>query len=200
MNQITYEELNLSYQFEIIVTMEKNEENRESRKPFFRKGHSETFHHLLLKFLAYCYFWDEPRELIIEPNYRVEGYKPDLLQLIPSEIPRRLKKDVGIWVECKDVSEKKLLKLAKTLPRGQIYWFHIDHYFERLLSHPKILKKFDSHTNLKLIGIDMTYQEYDFLAYQMGGRNLKWFIQRNEETLIIIDRRWKREIEFCNKQ
>ncbi|TFF94108.1 MAG: hypothetical protein EU543_02065 [Promethearchaeota archaeon] len=179
--------------------MEKNKENRESRKLFFRKGHSETFHHLLFKFLAYCYFWDEPRELIIEPNYRFKGYKPDLLQLIPSEIPRRLRKDVGIWVECKDVAIKKLLKLAKTLHRSHIYWFHLDHYFERLLANPKILKKFDSQTNLKLIGIDMTYQEYDFLAYQMGDNNLEWFIQRDEETLIIIDRTWKKEIEFCTK-
>jgi len=190
---------NIPYQFEITVTMEKNEKNREIRRLYFRKGHSETFHHILIKFLAYCYFWDEPRELIIEPNFRFKGYKPDLLQLIPSEIPRRMKKDVGIWVECKNVAVKKLLKLAKTLPRSQVYWFHIDHYFERLLANLKMLRKFESHTNLKLIGIDMTNQVYNFLAYQMGVKNLEWFIQRDGEKLKITDRTWKREIEFCNK-
>jgi len=190
---------NLPYRFEIEVIMEKNGEVEEGQTLYFRKGHSETFHHIFLKFLAYCYFWDEPRELIIEPNYRFKGYKPDLLQLIPSEIPRRLKKEVGIWVECKDVAVKKLLKLAKTLPRSQIYWFHLDHHFERLLANPKTLRNLETHTNIKLIGIDITTQEYDFLANQMGIKNLKWFIQRDGAKLIITDRTWKREIEFCNK-
>ncbi|MBD3215060.1 MAG: hypothetical protein GF311_20805 [Candidatus Lokiarchaeota archaeon] len=168
----------------------------EERHLYLRKGHSETFQHILIKTLAYIYFWEDSREIKIEPNYRFKGYKPDLLKLIPSDIPRRLKKEVGLWVECKDVNIKKLQKLARSLPNSRIYWFNLTSYFRILLNDKKILQKIKQYDNLHLIGIALQKSDYNFLARDLGRKNIEWGIEKNENTLSIYTKHWNKTIEF----
>lgn len=187
---------NLPYQFEITLIRQDQPDDDKRRHLYLRKGHSETFLHILIKILAYCYFWDESEEIEIEPNFKFRGYKPDLLKLIPSEIPRRLQQDVGLWVECKDVAIRKLRKLAKILPRSRIFWFHLDNYFNKLLKDGKIHKEFNSSENIHFIGIEIEGNAPDFLASKLREENLKWIFKMEEESIELTDGNWQRRIKF----
>ena len=56
--------LNLPYQFDLKIIMEKEDQLSEKQRLYLRKGRSETFLHILIKILAYCYFWEEKESLI----------------------------------------------------------------------------------------------------------------------------------------
>ncbi|MFO8018772.1 MAG: hypothetical protein R6U96_09065 [Promethearchaeia archaeon] len=187
---------NLPYQFEISIIMEMEDKPNEEQRLYLRKGHSETFHHLLIKILAYCFFWNEPERLIIEPSFRFRGYKPDLLSLVPPANPRKLEQEVGIWVECKNVTLKKLEKLSKALPRSKICWFNLESSFRGLFKSLKQRKKLFSHRNLKLIGIKLEKDVYEFLAYNLGRKNPIWYVSRNLNTFEISNGSWIKNVEF----
>jgi hypothetical protein len=187
---------NLPYQFTITLIKKKDNEPNERADLYLRKGHSETFIHILIKILAYCYFWDAQKHLTIEPNYKFLGYKPDLVSFVPSEIPRRLEKNVGTWVECKDVKIKKLVKLAKSLPRSKIFWFNIEGYFHNLLKSAKIRKKLSKFSNLFLIGIKGKEKDITFLANTLTKKNIGWIIRQEKATLEILNKTWRKTIQF----
>jgi len=44
----------------------------ESRRLILQKGRMESKQHIILKILAYCYFWD--RNLVIEPHVRLNRF------------------------------------------------------------------------------------------------------------------------------
>jgi len=186
----------LPYQFEIILIMEKEKQVRDKKHLYLRKGHSETLHHILIKIFAYCYFWNEQGRIIIEPNFRYLGYKPDLLKLVPSENPRRLKKEVGLWVECKDVKLKKLYELARALPQSRIFWFNRKTYFKRFLKNDKKRERFSFYENLHLVGIEIDKKKYNFLANQLRQEHLEWIFRRKKDILKIKNGKWNEQIRF----
>jgi uncharacterized protein YaeQ len=188
--------MNIPYQFEMSLIMKKNTLLDEERHLYLRKGRSETFQHILIKILAYIYFWDDAGKFEIEPNFRFKGYKPDLIKLIPSDIPRRLNKEVGLWVECKDVNINKLQRLARNLPNSGIYWFNLASYFRILLNNLKILQKIKQYDNLHLIGIVLQKSDYNFLARELGRNNIEWGVEKNENTLLLYTKNWNKKVEF----
>jgi uncharacterized protein YaeQ len=187
---------NLPYQFKITLIKKTDNEPNESADLYLRKGHSETFIHILIKVLAYCYFWDDQKRFTIEPNYRFLGYKPDLISFVPSEIPRRMEKNVGTWVECKDVKIKKLIKLAKSLPRSKIFWFNIERYFHTLLKSASISKRLSKFNNLFLIGIKGKEKDIKFLANTLTKKNMSWVVRQEKARLEITSKTWRKTIQF----
>jgi hypothetical protein len=187
---------NLPYRIKITLIKNNNNEPNEIVDLYLRKGHSETFLHILIKILAYCYFWDNQKRFTIEPNYRFLGYKPDLISFIPSDIPRRLEKEVGIWVECKDVKIKKLKKLASSLPRSKIFWFNIERYFHNLLKSTKIRKQLNKFDNLYLIGITGKAKDIKFLTDTLTKKNLSWVLEIHNNILEISSKTWTRSIKY----
>ena len=51
-----------------------------------RKGKQESYLHILIKILAYIYFWDVKKQIIIEPK-SIGRYKSDLISYQDHEIP-----------------------------------------------------------------------------------------------------------------
>jgi hypothetical protein len=189
---------NIPYKFEITLIMEKEGQPDEEQRLFFRKGKSETFFHLLLKLIAYCYFWDKNKRLIIEPNFKFRKYKPDLISFSPSEIPRRMTQEIDLWIECKKLSIKKLIKLSHNLPHSKIYWFHTQKAFQKILSNIKIKLKLKALKNLKLIGVTSKYNPFKSLAIELGKKNQAWQLQRIEDQLVLTNGFWKEVILFSS--
>jgi hypothetical protein len=190
--------LNIPYQFDITLIMEKRGNHKEERRLYLRKGKNETFLHILFKLLAYCYFWDKEKDLIIEPNFRFRKYKPDLISFKPSEIPNRLEKEVKIWVECKKVALKKLKGLVNSLPHSEIYWFHKETYFQKVLKSSKVKNKLRGLTNLNLIGIKSQKYPIDSLALELGGKNPGWMLKRLDTHLKLTTDILKEIVTFSS--
>ncbi|MFX0071239.1 MAG: YaeQ family protein [Candidatus Hermodarchaeota archaeon] len=190
--------LKLPYQFEIKLIMEKEDNLIEQRHLYLRKGSSETFLHILIKILAYCYFWDEEEPLIIEPNYRFRKFKPDLVSFISSEIPGKLVKDVKLWIECKKVAVKKLIKLAKALHHSKIYWFHTYNAFQSVLKGTTVKKTIKNLKNLNLIAIKADKSTITSLSLDLGRKNPTWNLKWEQNILLVSNDNWKESIIFEN--
>jgi len=152
-----------------------------------RKGTSESYLHVLLKILAYIYFWPA-QDFTIEPQFRLRKYKPDLIKMRPSELPKRVTPVVDTWVECKTVKIEKLIKLGRTLPHSDIYWFHNWRYFEN--NHHTFFSKRDRTppANLTLIGVQILDRQEKTLKNSLT-RKTAWLVKENNarEKFIILD-------------
>lgn len=154
--------------------------------------------HLLVKILALCYFGDDLNAFNIEPSFRFRRYKPDLLKLRGSDVPNQITPEVDTWVECKQVSVDKLVKLARYLPAAEIYWFHTAHHFETLLRDPKHRRPLKKAKNLSLIGIDLTREFSTHLQDELAQKNPHWDVIPGNKGLEIRTPTTHSWIEYRN--
>lgn len=159
----------------------KLEFNGESRQLILKKFSQETYLHIILKIIAYIYFWEE--DLSIEPSYRRNKYRPDLLSLGQNPNPRIIDPVVKIWIECKKVKLDKLEKLSIHLPYADIYWFHQYHHLKQVLNQ-KILKKHPRLRQIRFIGIDG--DSISRIQRDLSTGRSNWTIHR-EKGVFTID-------------
>ncbi|MFX1506877.1 MAG: hypothetical protein ACFFDC_12305 [Promethearchaeota archaeon] len=158
----------------------------ESRRIILRKGRMESKLHIILKILAYCYFWD--RNLVIEPFTRVNRFRPDLIAWTKSEIPTEEKPIPDLWIECKQVKLKKLERLSRILPFTQIIWINSKQSLTRTLKnlHSRRRKK-DFPSNVQLIGISTSKDSWESLIESINEKKPQWRINRHSKELLVID-------------
>lgn len=158
----------------------------ESRQIILRKGRMESNLHIVLKVLAYCYFWD--RKLLIEPHFRLNRFKPDLISWRQPEIPTKEELIPDLWIECKHVKLKKLKKLSRALPLSQIIWIHSKQPLTRTnknIQSKKVRHSFTS--NIQLIGIRTSKSNWKFLEESIDTKKPQWGINRHSNTLMVIN-------------
>ncbi|MFX1253511.1 MAG: hypothetical protein ACFFCZ_18015 [Promethearchaeota archaeon] len=151
----------------ISITIEKEIEPNtvETHQLILRKGQSESSLHVLLKLLAYIYFWDIENELIIEPR-KFHRYRPDLISWRQPEIPTQVELVPDLWIECKHVKINKLIKLGREFSNSKIYWFHKFKYFER--------RKEELPQNVYLIGVEAASNVWDLLKDSLFFKGPYW--------------------------
>lgn len=160
-------------------------EQVESRRLILRKGRMESKLHIILKILAYCYFWD--RNLVIEPHFRINRFKPDLIAWRKSEIPTEEKLIPDIWIECKHVKLKKLKKLSRILPLSQIVWMHSKQSLTQIIKNLQPRKVKDLLAlNVQLIGITTSKQNWKSLEESIDRKKPQWEINRHSKDKMMI--------------
>lgn len=161
------------------------------RRIILRKGRMESKFHIILKILAYCYFWD--RNLIVEPRFRFNRYKPDLISWKESEIPTKEELIPDLWIECKAVKLKKLIRLSKALPLSTIIWIHFLKPLSRTVKNfQSKKKKYNLASNLKLIGIETSNNNQVFLGGSIDAKYLQWEVtQQARNSIDIYIRGWR---------
>ena len=180
MNYLIARKLSFRIFWKSIVTTEE-----ESRRIILRKGRMESRFHIILKILAYCYFWD--RNLVVEPLIRTNRYKPDLIAWTKSEIPTEEKPIPDLWIECKHVKLKKLQNLSRILPFTQIIWIHSKQALTRTLknSHSRRGNFFPS--NVQLIGITTSKDNWDSLIHCINEKMPRWRVNLHSKDLMMIN-------------
>ncbi|UCG01801.1 MAG: hypothetical protein JSW11_19620 [Candidatus Heimdallarchaeota archaeon] len=160
----------------------------EYRNLILRKGRMETNLHIALKVLAYCYFWD--RNLTIEPLFRLNRYKPDLIAWRKSEIPTKEKLIPDLWIECKNVKLKKLSKLSRLLPFSEIIWVNSKQLLTRTIKSIQSKKQREIlASNVQLIGIETSKQSWESLEDSINVKKPEWKINRHSNTSMVINLR-----------
>ncbi|MFW9996818.1 MAG: hypothetical protein ACFFD4_32550 [Candidatus Odinarchaeota archaeon] len=181
--------MNDSIPLNIVVMLEKECENQatESRQLILRKNRSETLLHIVLKILAYIYFWDHKEDLVVEPGYRFRRFKPDLISFRESEIPGISEpRAVDTWIECKNVKIDKLLKLSRYLPNCGIYWFNTVNFFQQFLDTFR-KKKLKIKSNVHLIGVKIEPKFLEQLYSSLYSRKVSWKFIKSNNKLILYD-------------
>ncbi len=156
----------------------------DSRRLILRRGRVESKLHIILKILAYLYFWEE--ELVIEPLIRVNRYRPDLVSWRESEIPTKLEKIPDLWIECKQVKIKKLSKLSRTLPLSKIVWVHTFQSLSRVMNNAKSKIKYQLTSNVHMIGIDASPVTWNSLEESISTKSLRWEVTLHEKNFMTI--------------
>ncbi|MFX0151845.1 MAG: hypothetical protein ACFFAJ_13740 [Candidatus Hodarchaeota archaeon] len=133
----------------------------ELRKLILCKKQFESILHIILKVLSYIYFWD--KELIIEPSFRYRNYRPDLFVWRKGE---NFSEDLipDLWIECKRVKIRKILKLARGLTRTSIVWIHKFNSLEKVLKSVQRKKNYNLPVNVQLIGINASDHTWNCLS------------------------------------
>ncbi len=158
----------------------------ESRQLIVRKGRMESNRHIVLKGLTYCYFWE--KNLIIEPHFRVNRFKPDLIAWRQPEIPTKDKLIPDLWIECKHVKLKKLKKLSRALPLSQIIWIHSKQSLTRTIKNIKSKNERDFlASNIQLIGIETSKTNWESLEESIDIKKPLWGINRHSNTSMMIN-------------
>ncbi len=180
----------------ITVTLEREYESREIevRQLILRKGRSETSLHVVLKLLAYLYFWNS--SLIIEPKFRFRKYKPDLISFRTPEIPVETNFDINQWVECKHVKIEKLIKLGRILPHSDIFWFHKFDILRHNLNNILSKRKWNLTSNIHLIGVKIKRGIWDMLQSSLFVNPPNWKFIRFEKEVISIYLDENKDSEF----
>lgn len=156
----------------------------DSRRLILRKGRVESKLHIILKVLAYLYFWE--KDLLIEPSFRFSKFRPDLLSWRESEIPAKEEKIPDIWIECKKVKYKKLLKLSKSLPNSKIVWINTLQSLKQVTSKTKTRSKIKKASNIQLIGIDTLMEAWKSLEASISTKQNKWMVTLPERNLMTV--------------
>lgn len=131
----------------------------------------ETVQHVILKLLAYCYFFRE--RLQIQPDLANDNipFVPDLAQLDYELRP-------VLWIECADCGVNKLNKLAVKVPEAEIW-----------VIKPSLTA---AHELLRAMGRDeLRRDRYHLLAFDQAGfeelanllasrNHLSWFKTTSE--------------------
>ncbi|MFX0053215.1 MAG: hypothetical protein ACFE8U_18215 [Candidatus Hermodarchaeota archaeon] len=158
----------------------------ESRRIVLRKGRMESNLHIILKVLAYCFFWE--RNLIIEPHFRLNRFKPDLISWRPPEIPTQEKQIPDLWIECKHVKLKKLKKLSRALPLSQIVWIN------SAQSLTRTIKSIQSNkispilaSNIQLLGVETSKQNWESLQESIIRKKAQWGINKHSNNSMKIN-------------
>ncbi|MFX1517410.1 MAG: hypothetical protein ACFFC6_13985 [Promethearchaeota archaeon] len=163
-------------------------EEVESRRIILQKGRMESKQHIILKILAYCYFWD--KDLVIEPHFRLSRFKPDLIAWRKSEIPTQENLIPDLWIECKHVKLKKLRKLSRMLPFSQIVWIHSKQSLSRTLKIIQSKKKcMNLNSNVQLIGIETSEASWESLMDSINVKKLHWGVRRQSNDRMEINTR-----------
>ena len=158
----------------------------ESRRLILQKGRMESKQHIILKILAYCYFWE--RNLAIEPHFRLNRFKPDLIAWRKSEIPTQENLVPDLWIECKHVKLKKLRKLSRKLPFSQIVWIHSKQSLTRTLKNIQSRKKsIFLSSNVQLIGIETSETNWESLKDSINVKKLHWGVLRHSSDRMVIN-------------
>ncbi len=145
------------------------------------KGKTESLLHIVLKLLAFLYFYKTQKRLIIEPSFRYRDFKPDLVSFKKPENPREVTSEVDIWIECKKVKISKLSTLVRYLPSASIYWFHLSQIITRKMKNEEVPPK------VKLIGIEITKKDLALLESSILTQSPSWSVHRYEHSQFIID-------------
>ncbi len=172
---------NLSFQ---VVRRNKVSGEVDSRRLILRKGRVESKLHIILKVLTYLYFWE--KDLFIEPNFRLYKYRPDLVSWRESEIPTKEEKIPDLWIECKHVKYKKLLKLSRALPHSKIIWMHTLRSLKRTISNTKTKTKLQRASNVQLIGIDTLMETWKSLEESISTKQNQWMVTLHERNLMTV--------------
>jgi len=182
----------ISRKIPIKIFWESNEtEELESRRLILQKGRMESIQHIILKILAYCYFWE--RNLVIEPHFRLNRFKPDLIAWRKPEIPAQEKLVPDLWIECKHVKLKKLRKLSRILPFSQIVWIHSKQSLARTLKNIQSMKKsMHLSSNVHLIGIETSEANWESLKDSIHVKKLQWGVCRHSKDRMEISVREER--------
>ena len=163
-------------------------EEGESRRIILQKGRMESKQHIILKILAYCYFWD--KDLVIEPHFRLSRFKPDLIAWRKSEIPTQENLIPDLWIECKHVKLKKLRKLSRILPFSQIVWIHSKQSLSRTLKIIQSKKKNRNlNSNVQMIGIEASEADWESLMDSINAKKLHWGVRRQSNDRMEINTR-----------
>jgi len=152
------------------------------------KNKSETMLHIILKLLALLYFYKSNHQLILEPNFRYRGFKPDLVAFKNPENPQDENPEIDIWIECKKVKISKLKTLSRYLPSSRIYWFHVNHVVSR-----KIEKLMDS-THVELIDVNLNKNNLALLERSLLTQTPIWhvlFYEHSNMTIDVLNKRLK---------
>ncbi|MFX0182387.1 MAG: hypothetical protein ACFE95_04815 [Candidatus Hodarchaeota archaeon] len=157
---------------------------KESRRLILRKNQFETTLHIILKVLAYLYFWDN--ELIIEPNFRLRKYRPDLIAWKKEEIPSKDLLIPALWVECKKVKIKKLIKIARVLPSSSIIWIHVLNHLTKVNMSLQDKQKYKLPFNVKLIGINASTYTWECFFDSISSKHPYWRIIRQDTNSLKI--------------
>ncbi|MFW9904583.1 MAG: hypothetical protein ACFFFH_09645 [Candidatus Thorarchaeota archaeon] len=152
-------------------------EEVELRRLILQKGRMESKQHIILKILAFCYFWD--RNLVIEPHFRLNRFKPDLIAWRNSEIPTQEKQVPDLWIECKHVKLKKLRKLSRMLPFSRIVWINSKQSLARTLKNIQTKKSMYLCSNVQLIGILTSEANWALLKDSINLKKLHWRVNRH---------------------
>ncbi|MHA2327677.1 MAG: hypothetical protein ACXACR_04085 [Candidatus Hodarchaeales archaeon] len=155
----------------------------ESRRIILRKGRMESKLHIILKVLAYCYFWE--RKLVVEPRYRVNRYRPDLIAWGKSEIPTKEERTPNLWIECKHVKIKKLIKLSRALPFSDVVWIHLVRPLTRTIE--AIQSRHRLASNVHLIGIETSNRNWESLEESINIKQPHWRIIKHTNYLMVIN-------------
>lgn len=146
----------------------------ETVRLYLRKGHSETYTHVLFKVLAYAYFHESGATIGIEPNIRVRGYRPDLVAFRPPAISGRADPELDLWVECKQVGFDKLQKLARYRPHARLVWVHHARYFDRVLASRQARRHHIKLRALHLVGLAIPARFEAHLRETLATRTPHW--------------------------
>ncbi|MFX1513580.1 MAG: hypothetical protein ACFFCQ_13430 [Promethearchaeota archaeon] len=170
----------------IKISIERDSGNNqfETRQLILRKGKSETALHIILELLAYLYFWNF--ELLIEPQFRYRKYRPDLISFKEPEIPLETEREVNLWIECKKVKLRKLIKLGRTLPYSNIFWFQKFEILNRNLNNVFSKRKYPLPTNIHLIGIKLNNETWNILQSSLFIKHPSWKFIRQEKEIILF--------------
>ncbi|MFX1282926.1 MAG: hypothetical protein ACFFB5_04690 [Promethearchaeota archaeon] len=158
----------------------------ESRRLILQKGRMESRLHIILKVLAFCYFWD--RNLIIEPRFPFNRYKPDLISWQKSEIPTKEELIPDLWIECKAVNLKKLIRLSHAFPQSSIVWMHSLQPLSRTVRNIESKNaKYRLALNLHFIGIETAHKNWILLEESMENRHIQWVATQPIRNSIMIE-------------
>ncbi len=175
----------LSRAFTIKLTYsERDPKHIEIRKLILRKGYMESSQHVLLKLISYIFFWKE--DLILEPSFRFYRYRPDLINFKQSEILRENKMIPKLWIECKKVKIKKLIRLGRMLPYSKIIWIHNYYNLNKSLKTVHNKKKIQFPLNVQPIGVQLSNQDELNLSKSFIDKPVKWDVTRKNESDFII--------------
>lgn len=152
---------------------------QETRRLILRKSNDETWLHILIKILAYIFFWED--SLLIEPDFHYRGYKPDLLRMDPGSNPKQIGDIPGLWVECKNVKLQKLDDLVR-YTNSSVYWFHLDNYLDRVLTS-RNYQKYPRLEFITTVGIASVH--LSSLKEELSYGKLQWMIEELESGIKI---------------
>jgi len=132
----------------------------EKKLIILRKTHDENLNHIILKFLAYIFFFDDNLQIEIDAP---QHYKPDLVKF-----DEKLTWKVVKWIECGVVDLKKILKISKHNRQAEIYIFKSDPNSAQSLKD-KVKKKMPRSSNIHYLIFDK--KQFKFIKELMQLRN-----------------------------
>jgi len=122
----------LNFKFNITKGIEK-------KLIILKKTSDESLNHIILKFLAYLFFFNDNLQIEINAS---QHYKPDLVKF-DEELTWKVTK----WIECGVVDLKKLLKISKHNRQAEIYIFK-SNLNSALSLKDKVKKKMSNFANI----------------------------------------------------